>query len=66
MRAPKLAPILRDLPYQTRLKELRLPTLAHRRLRWGKIQTFKLVKGLDDCPDEIFLLLQNSSEEDTP
>ena len=54
MRATKLVSNLKKLPYQTRLKELKLPTLAHRRLRGDVIQTFKLVKGLDDCPLEDF------------
>ena len=40
---------LSHLPYHERLKELRLPSLAHRRLRGDAIQTFKIVKGLDDC-----------------
>ena len=32
MRATKLVSNVKDLPYETRLKELKLPTLAHRRL----------------------------------
>ena len=50
-RATKLVPALRDLPYQERLRELQLPTLAHRtrRVRGDAIQTFKIVKGIDDC-----------------
>ena len=54
MRETKLVSNLKDLPYETRLKELKLPTLGHRRLRGDMIQTFKLVKGLDDCPLEKF------------
>ena len=49
MRATRLVPSLKKLPYIDRLRELRLPTLAHRRVRGDAIQTFKIVKGLDDC-----------------
>ena len=48
-RATKLVPALRDLPYQERLRELQLPTLAHRRVHGDAIQTFKIVKSIDDC-----------------
>ena len=54
MRATKLVPSLKELPYESRLKELKLPTLSHRKLRGDAIQTFKLVKKLDDCPLEDF------------
>ena len=47
MRATKLVSNLKDMPYETRLKELQLPTLSHRRLRGDIIQTFKLLKGFD-------------------
>ena len=57
MRATKLVSNLKDLPYELRLKELKLPTLAHRRLRGDMIQTFKLVKRLDDCPLENFFTI---------
>ena len=48
---------LKDLPYELRLKELKLPMLAHRRFRGDMIQTFKLVKRLDDCPLENFFTI---------
>ena len=57
MRATKLVSNLKDLPYELRLKELKLPTLAHRRLRGDMLQTFKLVKRLDDCPLENFFTI---------
>ena len=44
MRATILVPNLKDLPYETRLRELKLLSLAHRQLRGDAIQTFKLVK----------------------
>ena len=57
MRTTKLVSNLKDLPYELRLKELKLSTLAHRRLRGDMIQTFKLVKRLDDCPLENFFTI---------
>ena len=61
MRATKLIPELRDLPYIDRLKKLKLPTLAHRRTRGDAIQTFKIVKGLDDCAFEDFFQYSSST-----
>jgi hypothetical protein len=43
-RATKLVPNLRNSSYEERLKELKLPSLAHRRIRGDAIQTFKIVK----------------------
>jgi len=37
--------------YEERLKTLNLPTLAHRRRRDDMIQTFKMIKGLEDIPE---------------
>ena len=53
-RATKLVPELKDLTYIERLKRLKLPSLAHRRRRGDMIQTFKIVKGLEDIPTERF------------
>ena len=61
MRATKLVPHLRDLEYQERLKELKLPSLSHRRLRGDVIQTFKIVKGIDDCIFENFFRYASST-----
>ena len=44
MRATKLIPVIKDLPYEERLRALKLPSLAHRRLRGDAIQTFKIIK----------------------
>ena len=48
-----MVPGLRDLPYERRLQELNLPTLAYRRRRADIIQTFKILKNFDhmkqDC-----------------
>lgn len=61
IRATKLVPSLKDLCYQQRLKELKLPSLAHRRVRGDIIQTFKIVKGLDDCSFEKFFNYSSST-----
>ena len=53
-RATKLVPELKHLTLIERLKRLKLPSLAHRRRRDDMIQTFKIVKGLEDIPTERF------------
>jgi hypothetical protein len=47
-RATKLVPGLKDLSYQDRLKELKLPTLVYRRLRGDMIEVFKMTSGYYD------------------
>ena len=46
-------PEIKELPCNSRQKELQLPTLKYRRQRTNVIQTFKIVKGIDsvnqDC-----------------
>jgi hypothetical protein len=52
-RATKILPGLRNLPYTMRLKRLKLPTLAYRRVRGDMIETYKIIHGLYDveaCP----------------
>ena len=61
MRATKLIPGIKDLPYVDRLQKLQLPSLAHRRLRDDAIQTFKIIKSLDDCNKEKFFTLSTMS-----
>ena len=51
-RATKLIPNMRDLSYEERLRKLKLPTLAYRRLRGDLIEMFKIATGLyerDTC-----------------
>ena len=47
-RATKMIPALKDLPYETRLQRLNLPTLSYRRLRGDMIQVYKIMHGLND------------------
>lgn len=47
-RATKLIPSLRNKGYQRRLQELGLFTLETRRLRGQLIETFKILKGIDN------------------
>ena len=44
-RATKIVPSLRDLTYEDRLRKLKLPTLAFRRLRGDQIQVYKIMHG---------------------
>ena len=42
-RATKLIPTIRHLPYDQRLKSLKLPSLMHRRRRGDMLETYKIV-----------------------
>ena len=54
-RATRLVPGLKDLPYQERLKILKLPSLAYRRIRGDMIETFKILNNKYDYnPEELF------------
>lgn len=48
MRATKILPNLKSLPYKDRLKYLNLPTLKYRRMRGDVIEMFKMVRGIYD------------------
>ena len=47
-RATKQIPSLRHLSYEERLKQLKLPTLAYRRLRGDMIEVFKITHSIYD------------------
>ena len=49
-RATKIVPSLKDLPYENRLKKLKLPTLKYRRIRGDLINVYKLLSYDDHCP----------------
>jgi len=56
-RATKMVPELRRLPYSERLKRLKLPSLAFRRLRGDMIETFKILNHYYDIDHNIFFTL---------
>ena len=56
-RATKLCNSIKDLPYEDRLKEMKLPSLHHRRERGDMIQTFKILTGKDKVNQEKILPL---------
>ena len=47
-RATKLVPTIKDLPYESRLKKLKLYPLSERRERGDMITVFKMLNGLID------------------
>ena len=56
-RATKIQRNIKDLPYPDRMRYLKIPSLTFRRLRSDMIQTFKILKGLDDIdPTTLFKL----------
>ena len=61
-RATKLVPELSDMEYEDRLKELRLPTLAYRRLRGDLIEVYKIMSG--KCDPEVCLNLIKRREDE--
>ena len=53
--ATKAIPELKDIPYEDRLRRLKLPSLVYRRRRGDMIQTYKILKGIDRInPDILF------------
>ena len=46
--ATKLAPSLKNKPYEERLARLNLPTLEQRRERGDMIAIFRIMKGIED------------------
>jgi len=55
MRATKLLPDLRKLPYVDRLKKLKLPTLKYRRIRGDIIELYKIINNFYDSETTIEL-----------
>ena len=47
-RATKLIPDLKELPYETRLKKLQLPSLYYRRARGDMIEVYKYMYNIYD------------------
>ena len=62
-RATKMLPRMYDLPYEQRLRRLKLPTLRFRRMRGDMIETFKILNGQYDSrvTSGLFKLAHNST-----
>ena len=56
-RAVKMVSGLRGSTYEERLQELQLLSLADRRTQYDLIQTFKIIKGIDDVNVNIWFKL---------
>ena len=62
-RATKMVRGLRDLPYEERLRQLKLTSLESRRERGDKIETFKILRGIDDINPDNFFERSDASQE---
>ena len=62
-RATKLVPKLRNVDYSQRLKILKLPSMQYRLRRGDMIQVYKIVKGLDRVPSEMFFKFCDASDD---
>ena len=61
-RATKMIPKLKDMTYQERLKELKLPSIKYRQLRGDLIQTFKIIHNIDNVKcDDFFTINSNNT-----
>ena len=60
-RVTKLIPALKDLPYEDRLRSLKIPTLYYRRRRGDMIQVYKILKGIDRIDASIFFKMASYS-----
>ena len=60
-RATKMVPGVQSKSYEARLKELKLPSLAFRRLRGELIETYKMLKGFENVRKENFFKLDKNS-----
>ena len=63
-RATKQVPELKNLSYEDRLRQLRLPSLAYRRLRGDMIETFKILSGYYDTSVADFLCRYDQNVDD--
>ena len=64
-RATKLVPGLADLEYEDRLRKLKLPTLAYRRLRGDLIEVYKIMTGKYDSEVCEGLIARREGERST-
>ena len=59
-RATRMIPALHKMPYELRLKELKLTTLETRRLRGDLIEVFKILKGFEEVDSSYFFELTDT------
>ena len=59
-RATKIPSCLRNLPYEERLRILKLPTLVDRRARGDLIECYKILHGHYTCDIDIFVRNNNT------
>ena len=60
-RVTKIIPSLRNKSYEERLEELNLFPLSQRRLRGDLIQTFKIIKGIDNMDCNKYFTIDHSN-----
>ena len=65
-RATRLVPELRELPYEERLKKLKLTTLEERRVRGDMIETYKIITRKEKVNPEKFFQMLPDPEKDGP
>ena len=56
-RATKLAPSIKELPYEERLKKLNLTTLYYRRNRADVLQVYRIINKIDNLNFDDFFVL---------
>ena len=61
-RATRLIPSIKSLPYDERLKLLKLPTLTYRRRRGDMIEVYKLLHGFYNIDANKLLALKTASQ----
>jgi len=59
--ATKLSPEIRHLPYDKRLRTLKVPSLKHRRRRCDMIQTYNILNEIDRIDSALFFELSAAS-----
>ena len=57
-RPTRLVPGFDEIPYEERLRQLKLPSLQYRRKRGDMIQTYKIMRGFDRMYPAVFFKFQ--------
>ena len=60
---PTFLPSKRNVDYSQHLKILKLPSMQYRLRRGDMIQVYKIVKGLDRVPSEMFFKFCDASDD---